>query len=339
MRQAGRYMKEYRALRAKHSFLTLCKNTDLAAEITVHAAHTLGVDAAIIFADILLIVEPLGFKLEYSKGEGPVICGKLRDAKDVARLREVNPEESLGYVLAAIRKTRASLKPNIPLIGFCGAPFTVAAYILEGGSSRNFIATKTFMYRQPRAWHSLMKKISRASANYLAAQIAAGAQAVQIFDSWVGCLSPRDYETFVQPHNKSLIASIRSYERKQVENLPNPLAYARSYNTPIIYFGTDTATLLPLIRDTGADVIGVDWRIRLGDAWKTIGYDRAIQGNLDPLVLFADRKLIRQRAKKILQQAAGRRGHIFNLGHGILPKTPVDNVRALVDAVHQFGGK
>jgi uroporphyrinogen decarboxylase len=358
MRQAGRYMKEYRALRAKHSFLTLCKNSDFAAEITVHAAHTLGVDAAIIFADILLIVEPLGFKLEYSKGEGPVINGKIRDLKDVQRLREVNPADSLGYVLDAIRKTRAALKPNLPLIGFCGAPFTVAAYILEGGASKNFTATKTFMYRQRRAWHALMKKISRASAQYLAAQIGAGAQAVQIFDSWVGCLSPDDYEAFVLPHVQSLIAAVKKIggtgvppvnnqdsgaqaslpvvsksnpTRAGTPVLPDSISFS-----PIIYFGTDTATLLPHIRNTGADVIGVDWRIRLDEAWKQIGYDRAIQGNLDPLVLFADRKLIRQRAKEILQQAAGRRGHIFNLGHGILPQTPVDNVRALVDAVHDF---
>jgi uroporphyrinogen decarboxylase len=320
MRQAGRYMSEYREVRAKHSFLELCKNSDLATEVTVAAVERLGVDAAIIFADILLVVEPLGLKVEFTEGDGPTIHGAVRSGKEVDALREVEPQESLTYVFDAIRKTRAALKPNIPLIGFCGAPFTIACYVIEGGGSKNFAHAKSLMYRDPAAWHALMEKITRGLAKYLNGQIAAGAQAVQIFDSWVGCLGPEDYNEFVLRHTHALIAAITP-------------------GTPVIHFTTGTGSYLKSTRIEGADVIGVDWRVRLDDAWAQLGHDVAVQGNLDPLVLLADRAYIRKRAQQILAQAAGCPGHIFNLGHGILPQTPVENAIALVDAVHELSSR
>ncbi len=317
MRQAGRYMPEYREIRARNSFLELCKNSDLAAEVTVTAAHRLGVDAAIIFADILLIVEPMGLGLRFEKGDGPVIDGLIRTHADVKRLLEVEPQESLTFVFDALRKTRAGLRPDIPLIGFAGAPFTLASYMVEGGASKNYRYTKTLMYREPSAWHELMTSISRSLVKYLNGQIAAGAQAVQIFDSWVGCLSPGDYREFVLPHTRSVIQGIQS-------------------GVPVINFSTGTSSYLELVRQAGGDVIGVDWRVDLGEAWSRIGYDVGIQGNLDPLVLFAERSHVVRSVKQILERAGGRSGHIFNLGHGILPETPVDNVIALVEAAHEL---
>jgi len=317
MRQAGRYMKEYREVREKSTFLELCKTPDLAAEVTVYAAHRLNVDAAIIFADILLILEPLGLQIEFAKGDGPKIHNPIKTGKDVERIREVESAEPLHYVFEAIRKTRAGLRPNIPLIGFSGAPFTLASYMIEGGGSRNYVDTKTLMYSDSGAWHEMMGRISRALVKYLNAQIEAGASAVQLFDSWVGCLNPDDYREFVLPHTRSVIENI----------IPG---------TPVLHFGTGTTTLLQLMKQAGGDVIGLDWRINLDDGWELVGDDVAIMGNFDPVELFAPIEHIRKRARDILDRAANRPGHIFNLGHGILPETPVDHVVALVEAVREF---
>jgi len=317
MRQAGRYQRAYREMRSKVSFLEMCKTPELAAEVTLMAVEQLGVDAAIVFADILLIVEPMGVGLTFTAHEGPAITRPVRTGKDVDALRMVNAKESLGFVMEAIRLTRRALHPRIPLIGFCGAPFTVASYMIEGCSSKDFRETKTFMYRDPGAWHSLMGWLVDAHIGYINAQIDAGVQAVQIFDSWVGCLSEMDYREFVLLHVHRLIQSIKP-------------------GTPIIHFGTNTAALLKWLKDAGGDVIGLDWRMDLAETWREMGYDVAVQGNLDPVVLFGSIKEIRRRAKLILDQAAGRPGHIFNLGHGILPGTPVDHVMALVDFVHEY---
>ena len=316
MRQAGRYMREYREVRARTSFLELCKTPDLAAEVTVTAAERLNVDAAIIFADILLIIEPMGINLEFAREQGPVIHNPVRAASDVERLREIETVASLDFVFEAIRRTRRALRPNIPLIGFAGAPFTLASYIIEGGGSRNYVHTKSLMYSNSGAWHAMMSLIARGLVKYLNAQIAAGAQAVQLFDSWVGCLSPEDYREYVLPHTREVIQNITP-------------------GTPVIHFGTGTATLLELMREAGGDVIGLDWRVDLGDAWQRLG-DVAVMGNLDPVSLFANQDFIRAQAKRILDRTGGRPGHIFNLGHGILPETSVENVIALVDAVHEL---
>jgi uroporphyrinogen decarboxylase len=320
MRQAGRYMQEYRNVRARTSFLELCKNPALAAEVTVTAAERLGVDAAIIFADILLIIEPMGLLLEFNKGEGQVIHNPVRSKADVNRLREVEDVGALGFVFEAITETRKALRSNLPLIGFAGAPFTLASYIVEGGASKNYVHTKSLMYNDSGAWQAMMSLISRGLVKYLNAQIAAGAQAVQLFDSWVGALSPDDYREYVLPHTRSVIAGITP-------------------GVPVIHFGTGTSGLLELMREAGGDVIGLDWRVRLDEGWQRIGHDKSVMGNLDPVALFADPVQLRARAKYILDQAAGRAGHIFNLGHGILPETPVENVIALVDAVHEMSEK
>jgi uroporphyrinogen decarboxylase len=312
-------MREYREVREKTSFLELCKNPALAAEVTVTAVERLGVDAAIIFADILLILEPLGIELEFAKGEGPVIHNPVRRPSDVDRLRELQDPGELDFVYEAIRQTRSALKPDLPLIGFCGAPFTLASYMTEGSGSKNYVHTKQLMYDDPGAWHAMMALISRALVKYLNAQIEAGAQAVQLFDSWVGCLSPDDYREFVLPHTKSVIENVTP-------------------GVPVIHFGTGTATLLELMREAGGDVIGLDWRVRLDEGWRRVGHDVAVMGNLDPVVLFAKQDVLRERAKQILDQAEGRPGHIFNLGHGILPETPVENVIALVEMVHGLHG-
>jgi uroporphyrinogen decarboxylase len=318
MRQAGRYMPEYRELRSKVAFLDLCKRPELAAEVTVTAAERLGVDAAILFADILLILEPLGFALEFSKGDGPVIHNPVKARADVDRLRPLADVEPLAFVPAGVRMIRSALRPSVALIGFAGAPFTLACYAIEGGSSRHYERAKAFMYRDPPAWNALMELLADATAVYLNAQIAAGAQVVQVFDSWVGTLSPHDYRQFVQPHMYRLFSRL------------DPAA-------PAIHFGTGTATLLELQRDAGGVVIGLDWRVELDEAWQRLGPVVAIQGNLDPAVLLGPRSEIQRQARRILRQAGGRPGHIFNLGHGILPQTPVDNVRALIDIVHSDG--
>jgi uroporphyrinogen decarboxylase len=320
MRQAGRYMKEYRELRDKVSFLDLCKTPDLCAEVAVTAQEKIGADAAILFSDLLLILEPLGFGLEYISGGGPVITGKMISQADVDRLPEVDPDGSLPYVFEAVRKTRASLKSHIPLIGFSGLPFTLAAYILEGKSTRVFSKTKHFMTSQSVAWHSLMEKISRAVVLYVNGQIKAGADAIQFFDSWIGCLSPEEYREYVLPHSRAVMSGIQK-------------------GVPVIHFGTGTGPFLKIFREAGGDVIGVDHQTELDHAWEQMGCDVAIQGNLDPQVLCGPADLLRGEVKKILDQAGGRPGHIFNLGHGIVPQTPVDNVVRSIDLVHELSAR
>jgi uroporphyrinogen decarboxylase len=320
MRQAGRYMQQYRDVRARVGFLELCKTPALAAEVTVTAAERLGVDAAIIFADILLPLEPMGLELEFTKGDGPVIHNPVRSAADVDRLVEIEEVGALDFVLEAIRQTRRTLRSDLPLIGFAGAPFTLASYIVEGGGSKNYVQTKSLMYNDSGAWHAMMSLISRALVKYLNAQVDAGAQALQLFDSWVGCLSPDDYRQYVLPHTRSVIAGVNA-------------------QTPVIHFGTGTAALLELISEAGGKVIGIDWRVRLDQSWHKIGHDKAVMGNLDPVALLTNREHLRSEAKTILEQAGGRPGHVFNLGHGILPETPVENVIALVEMVHEMSAK
>ncbi|MDP3920962.1 MAG: uroporphyrinogen decarboxylase [Candidatus Omnitrophota bacterium] len=319
MRQAGRYMKEYRRIRDRVPFLELCKNRELVAEVTITAAEKIKADAAIIFSDILLIVECLGMGLRYGKGEGPVITAEIHSREDVDKLPEIDPQESLSFVFDGLKLTRTSLNAKIPLIGFSGAPFTLAAYMIEGGGSKLFLATKRFMYDDPGSWHALLEKISRGLVKYLNGQIDAGADAIQIFDSWVGCLSARDYREFVLPHTQAVIKGLKT-------------------GIPVIHFGTGTGSFLKDVRAAGGDVIGIDYRVSLDTAWETIGHDVAVQGNLDPALLLGAPDIMRARAKEILQQAAGRPGHIFNLGHGVLPQTPVDNVIRLVEYVHEVSG-
>jgi uroporphyrinogen decarboxylase len=317
MRQAGRYMEEYRKVRGQISFLDLCKNPQLCSEIMCTAVERLGVDAAIIFSDLLPILEPMGLELDFPKGEGPIIYNPVRAPADVDRVVELEQLGSLDFVFETVRQTRADLPGHIPLIGFAGAPFTLASYTIEGCSSRSFLHTKTLMYRDEGAWQTLMGRLARSVARYLNAQIAAGAQCVQLFDSWVGCLGVDDYRRYVLPYVKQVIAQI----------VPG---------VPVINFATGNPALLPLLAEAGGSVIGIDWRIRLDDAWKTVGYDRAVQGNLDPLVLLADKAEIRLRAQEVLAQAANRPGHIFNLGHGVVQQTPTENAIALVEAVHEL---
>jgi uroporphyrinogen decarboxylase len=318
MRQAGRYMEEYRRVRGQTNFLDLCKNPQLCSEIMCTAVEKLGVDAAIIFSDLLPILEPMGLELDFPRGEGPVIYNPVRAPADVDRVVELDDLGSLDFVMETVRRTRTDLPSRLPLIGFAGAPFTLASYTIEGGSSRSYLHTKTLMYRDEGAWRTLMQRLARAIKRYLNGQIAAGAQCVQLFDSWVGCLGPDDYRRYVLPHVKAIIDGITP-------------------GVPVINFATGNPALLPLLAEAGGHVIGIDWRVRLDDAWKTVGYDRAVQGNLDPLVLLAAKSEIRRRARDVLNQAAGRPGHIFNLGHGVVQQTPVENAIALVEAVHEFG--
>ena len=318
MRQAGRYMAEYRAIRAKHSLLDICAHPDLAAEVTLQPVRALGVDAAILFADILLPLVPMGIHLEFAAGEGPVIHNPIRTPADVAALRPVNSHASLGHVLEAVRLVRREIDGRTPLIEFAGAPFTLASYMIEGGASRNYVKTKSMMYGDPQTWHALMGKLARVVADYLVAQVEAGAQAIQLFDSWVGALSPDDYQVYALPHSQLILRAVSVT------------------GVPVIHFGTDTATLLPLMKEAGGDVIGLDWRTPLDWGWEQLGPDTAVQGNLDPVALFAPRPELERRVRAILEQAAGRPGHIFNLGHGILPETPVDNVKAVVAMVREF---
>ncbi|HZO81345.1 MAG TPA: uroporphyrinogen decarboxylase [Candidatus Binataceae bacterium] len=317
MRQAGRYMPEYRSVRERFGFLEMCRRPDVAAEVTVTAVERLGVDAAIIFADILLPLIPMEVGLRYEKGDGPVVERPIRSARDLDRVPPLDAAHALGFVGEAIKLARRGLGGHTPLIGFAGAPFTLASYLIEGGASRQYQATKTMMYTEPETWHRLMRLLARVTAEYLNMQVAAGADLIQLFDSWVGSLGPDDYRRFVLPHTAAVIAAIRP-------------------TVPVIHFGTVTGNLLELMREAGGDVIGLDWRVDLAEAWARLGYDVGVQGNLDPIALFANVDEIRRRARAILDQAAGRPGHIFNLGHGILPETPVDHVRALVDAVHEM---
>jgi uroporphyrinogen decarboxylase len=316
MRQAGRYMAEYRELRQRYSMLTICKTPELAAQVTLQPLQRLPVDAAIIFTDLLIPLEPMGVKLVFAPNEGPIIENPIRGMSDIGALRRVDPQADLWFTLEAIRLVCRELGGRVPLIGFAGAPFTLASYLIEGGGSRHYIQTKTLMYHQPQAWHTLLDMLARLSAAFLQAQIQAGAQAVQLFDSWVGCLSPQDYRTYVLPHTRHVIETVGSV------------------GVPIIHFGTGTATLLKIMREAGGDVMGVDWRIPLDEAWHCLGEGIGIQGNLDPVVLFAPLAEIAQQVDDILRRAADRPGHIFNLGHGILPETPMEHVQAVVEMVH-----
>ena len=317
MRQAGRYMAEYRSLRAKHSMLSLCKTPELAAQVTLQPIDRFPLDAAIIFADILLPLEAMGLNLEFAEGEGPVIHNPVRERADVDRLKPIDDHE-LAYVAEAIRQTRQALHGRVPLIGFAGAPFTLASYAIEGGGSRNYVLTKSMMYREPESWHQLMDKLARVVTGYLRQQIRAGAQAIQLFDSWVGCLSAGDYAEYVKPHVQLIFEGLK---REGV---------------PMIHFGTGTTALLGQMREAGGDVIGVDWRVHLDEAWVVIGHDRAVQGNLDPVALYAPLHEIERRVEDILHRAAGRNGHIFNLGHGILPTTPIGHVEAAINMIHKL---
>jgi uroporphyrinogen decarboxylase len=313
-------MKEYRSLRKKYSFLEMCKSPEIAAQVTLQPIEKFKLDAAIIFSDILIPLEPMGVEFEFAKGEGPVFHHPVREMKDIEKLRVIEPEDELPFLMKAIQIVRKELEGKIPLIGFSGAPFTLASYIIEGGHSKNYILTKGMMYQNRPAWDALMVKISDVLIRYLNAQIRAGVQAVQLFDSWAGCLSPPDYEEYVLPYSKRVIDGVNK-------------------SVPLIHFATSNSTLLELMKQAGGDVIGVDWRVNLGEAWARLGYEVAIQGNLDPVILFGSVDLIKKEVKRILDRVGGRPGHIFNLGHGILPNTPVENVAALIEVVHQYSSK
>lgn len=315
MRQAGRYMKEYRELRKRYSILQIAKTPELAAQVTLQPIARLPVDAAILFSDLLIPAEPFGIRLKFDPG--PVIGNPVSSLADVRRLKDYDPREDLGFVMEAIRLVRRELGGRVPLIGFAGAPFTLASYLIEGGSSGRFLKTKALMNENPRAWDLLMRKIRRVTAEYLQAQIDAGVQAVQLFDSWVGALSPAQYREKVLPHSAWVLARLKTS------------------GVPVIHFGTQTAGFLEDFASAGGDVIGVDWRIDLASARRLIGTGRALQGNLDPVLLMASRPVLRRAVRDILAQG-GRKGFVFNLGHGILPETPFDNVRAVVDWVHEY---
>ena len=314
MRQAGRYMAEYRELRRQHTLLEICKEPELAVEVTLQPVERLGVDAAILFSDLLIPLTPLGIDFDFVQGEGPRISNPIRSQSDIDALRPVEPRESLAFTLDAIRLLRRELK--VPLIGFAGAPFTLASYAIEGGPSKNFERTKALMYENPRGWHRLAEKLSVCIRDYLTAQVEAGAQAIQLFDSWVGALAPSDYRELVAPHTRAILESLGALD------------------VPRIHFGTNTTGILEELKP-GSDVVGLDWRVDLDRGWDTLGSDVAVQGNLDPLALFAPREVLIAKADAVLERARGRPGHIFNLGHGILPTTPVENVAALVAHVHQ----
>jgi uroporphyrinogen decarboxylase len=317
MRQAGRYMKEYMAIKEKYSFLEMCRTPEIACEVTLQPIKAFELDAAIIFADILLPLEGMGINLEFAKNMGPKISNPVRTSADIDAVKVIDPDADVPYLLEAIKMVRAELNGKVPLIGFSGAPFTLASYIIEGGGSKNYIHTKSIMYDDPGAWKALMDKITEIVIRYLNAQVKAGAQALQLFDSWVGCLGPDDYREYALPYTKKIIDSVDK-------------------SVPFINFSTNTGTYLEILKEAGGDVMGVDWKVRLDEAWARIGHDKAIQGNLDPVVLFGPVSEIRKRAKEIIEMAGGRPGHIFNLGHGIILGTPVDSVRAIVDAVHEF---
>ncbi len=312
-------MPEYRAIRERHSLLDICRQPELAAQVTLQPVDSLEVDAAILFSDLLLPLEPLGIPFDFVKGEGPVIHQPVRTADDVARLRTFEPRESLGHVLATIRLLRTELADRVPLIGFGGAPFTLASYAVEGGPSSHYARTKALMYGEPDAWHRLCETLSAAVADYLVAQVEAGAQAIQVFDSWVGALSPADYREFALPHTRRVLAAVAAT------------------GVPVLHFGTGTATLLEAMTEAGGDVIGVDWRVPIDDAWARIGPERAVQGNLDPTLLLGRVDRLLAGADDVLRRAGGQAGHIFNLGHGILPETPVSHVQTLARFVHECG--
>jgi len=317
MRQAGRYMEAYRRLRERYTMVQLVKTPELAVEVTLQPIRAFDLDAAIIYSDILPPLEAMGLQVEFIDGEGPIICNPLRRQTDVEALREPDPRESLYFVLQAIRLARRELDGHVPLIGFAGAPFTLATYAIEGGSARNPILTKALMYREPQTWHTLMERLARFIGHYLQAQVEAGAQALQLFDSWAGALSPSDYEYFVAPYSRYVLQT------------------AQATGVPVIHFSTGTGGMIEQIATTGGNVIAVDWRVQLDEAWQRIGYTHAIQGNLDPAVLLGPPEELARQAIGILKQAGNRPGHIFNLGHGILPQTSFEAVAYLVDVVHR----
>jgi uroporphyrinogen decarboxylase len=316
MRQAGRYMPEYRAVRKQYSLIEICKKPEVAADVTITAAEILGVDAAIIFADLLLPLEVMGLPFHFSAGEGPVVEKPVRDAQAIAALR-TDRAADLGYVAESIRLVCRHFGAKLPMIGFCGAPFTLASYMIEGGGSRNYVHAKKLMYSSSKAWDELLSKLVQVVSEYALEQVRAGADVIQIFDSWVGCLSVEDYRNYVLPRTTELVKTVQKS------------------GVPVIYFGTDTASLLPSMKETGAEVIGIDWRTPLDEGWRSLGMKGAVQGNLDPVLLFAEWEKVKIGAENVLRQAAGRPGHIFNLGHGILPETPVENVKGLVKLVQE----
>jgi uroporphyrinogen decarboxylase len=318
MRQAGRYMAEYRAVRQKYSLVEICKKPEVAAEVTITAAEALNVDAAIIFADLLLPLEVMGLPFHFSPGEGPVIEVPIREVEHIRALR-TDRAADLGYVAESIKKVSDHFGEKLPVIGFCGAPFTLASYMIEGGGSRNYIEVKKMMYNEPEAFDELLGKLVSVLAEYTTQQAKSGADVIQIFDSWVGCLSVEDYRRYVLPRTTELVKKLQ-----------------QTTKVPIIYFGTDSTTLLPSMRETGAEVLGLDWRVPLDEGWKILDHKVAVQGNLDPVLLFASWPELKARAEAILKQANGRPGHIFNLGHGILPNTPVQNVKDLAKFVHEY---
>ncbi|HET9192877.1 MAG TPA: uroporphyrinogen decarboxylase [Vicinamibacterales bacterium] len=318
MRQAGRYMAEYRALRERHSLLEICRQPDLATEVTLQPVRRIDVDAAILFSDLLLPLEPMGLPFDFVKGEGPQIEQPIGGPEDIERLRLFEPREALAHVLTAIGQIQQELAGAVPLIGFAGAPFTLASYAIEGGHSNNFARTKALMYGHPDAWHRLCEKFATVVSTYLTAQIEAGVDAVQLFDSWVGTLNAADYREFAFPHTQRIFQTIGT-------------------RVPTIHFGTGTSTILEELREAGGDVIGVDWRIPLDQAWDRIGSDRAVQGNLDPTLLLGPTSRMFEQTDEVLRRAAGKTGHIFNLGHGILPSTPVEHVQMLAQYVHSAG--
>jgi len=321
MRQAGRYMAEYRSLRERYSLLDLCRTPDLATEITLQPVRRIDVDAAILFSDLLLPLEPMGIRFDFVEGEGPVVDEPLRHDADLARVRRFDPRDRLGYVLEAVRQIRRALDGRVPLIGFAGAPFTLASYAIEGGHSSSFAHTKALMYGAPEAWHRFCDLLADIIADYLIAQVEAGVDAVQVFDSWVGALNAADYREFILPHTRRIFSRLAD----------DPAAS----RVPTIHFGVGTGAILGEIRDAGGDVIGADWRTPLDEAWARIGSDRAIQGNLDPTVLLGPLDRVFAATDDVLARAGGRPGHVFNLGHGILPSTPVEHVQALARYVHQ----
>ncbi len=321
MRQAGRYMKEYQSVRSRVDFLTLCKTPDLAAEVTLQPVNVLGVDAAILFSDILIPAEAMGMKLEFTEKKGPVLGEPIRTKSAIDRLIIPDTEDSMPFVLDTIRILRKELEKKVPLIGFAGAPFTLATYMIEGGSSKNFTNVKRMMYKNPGLFNLLMDKITATTIEYLSAQIHAGAQTVQLFDSWAGVLTPHDYENLVFPHIQLAIAVLKKLK------------------VPVIYFINNCAGLLHIAKKSGADVIGIDWRVDMGRAVRTLGKKVSVQGNLDPCILLGTPEKIQESTRAILRKASSARGHIFNLGHGILPETPVEHAIALVEAVHGYKKK
>jgi uroporphyrinogen decarboxylase len=317
MRQAGRYMSDYRALRQRYSLLDICRTPDLAVAVTLQPVDVIDVDAAILFSDLLVPFTPMGLDFDFVKGEGPSIADPIRSPEDVDRVRTFEPRQALAHVLETIRILRRELVDRVPLIGFGGAPFTLAAYAIEGGPSTTYARTKAFMYSQPHAWHRLCGRFAEIMSDYLAAQIEAGAQAIQVFDSWAGALGRADYREFALPHTSRIFSALKNT------------------GVPLIHFGVGATAILRDIADAGGDVIGLDWRLPLDEAWTIVGHDRAVQGNLDPTLLLGPPRRMLDRAEDVLNRVGGRPGHIFNLGHGILPSTPVENVQMLAQYVHR----